>query len=209
MNVPGDEHDAALCRRILFLGNPYHPLSVACLAALIEAAPEVIVGMPTGSGGLRRQIRRASGAGDVLSKAGVLVRAKLRLVLRRAGLPLRGYRSLEEICLALGVTTIPMRTPNGPRFIATTRELGIDLAVLANFGTILKEPFISTPPPGCINVHLSLLPAYRGPFPIHWAVANGERRVGVTVYPVEAGIDLGPMLLERAIGGTAGGRVGA
>jgi methionyl-tRNA formyltransferase len=71
--------------------------------------------------------------------------------------------------------------------------------VLANFSFILRGPFLAVPRLGSINVHPSLLPAYRGPYPLRWALANGERRIGVTTHFVDSGIDSGPILLQRII----------
>jgi methionyl-tRNA formyltransferase len=73
-----------------------------------------------------------------------------------------------------------------------------DAGVVAAYGRILPEWMLNAPRHGCINVHSSLLPKYRGAAPINWAVARGERETGVTIMLMDAGLDTGPVLLRRA-----------
>ena len=72
-----------------------------------------------------------------------------------------------------------------------------DLAVVVAYGRILPAEYLSTPRRGCINVHFSLLPLYRGAAPANWAVVNGETKTGVTTMFVEEELDAGPILLQR------------
>jgi methionyl-tRNA formyltransferase len=65
------------------------------------------------------------------------------------------------------------------------------------FGRILPESYLSAPKLGCINVHFSLLPLYRGAAPVNWAILNGERQTGVTTMMIEQELDAGPILLQR------------
>jgi methionyl-tRNA formyltransferase len=74
-----------------------------------------------------------------------------------------------------------------------------DAGVVAAYGRILPEWMLNAPRHGCINVHSSLLPKYRGAAPINWAVARGERETGVTIMRMDAGLDTGPVLLRRAM----------
>lgn len=73
-----------------------------------------------------------------------------------------------------------------------------DACVVAAYGKILPGWLLAIPRLGCINVHASLLPRYRGAAPINWAIANGERETGVTIMQMDAGMDTGPMLAKRA-----------
>ncbi|MGB8507139.1 MAG: methionyl-tRNA formyltransferase [Pyrinomonadaceae bacterium] len=73
-----------------------------------------------------------------------------------------------------------------------------DAAVVVAYGRILPSTFLSTPPLGCLNVHFSLLPKYRGAAPVNWAIARGERETGVTTMRIDEGLDTGPLLLQRA-----------
>ena len=73
-----------------------------------------------------------------------------------------------------------------------------DLAVVVAYGRILPEVYLSAPSRGCLNVHFSLLPRYRGAAPVNWAIVNGERKTGVTTMFVAEELDSGPILLQRA-----------
>jgi len=74
-----------------------------------------------------------------------------------------------------------------------------DACIVAAYGKILPAWLLDIPRFGCINVHASLLPKYRGAAPINWAIANGESETGVTIMQMDAGMDTGPMLAKRAI----------
>ena len=72
-----------------------------------------------------------------------------------------------------------------------------DLAVVVAYGKILPDEFLRAPQRGCINVHFSLLPKYRGAAPANWAIVNGEKETGVTTMFIEPTLDTGPILLQR------------
>jgi methionyl-tRNA formyltransferase len=80
------------------------------------------------------------------------------------------------------------------KFIAELRELKPGLMVVVAYGQILPQAILDLPPHGCLNVHTSLLPKYRGAAPIQWAIANGEPETGVTIMKMDAGLDTGPIL---------------
>lgn len=82
---------------------------------------------------------------------------------------------------------------------ALFEQIAPDACVVAAYGKILPQWMLDMPRFGCINVHASLLPKYRGAAPINWAIANGERETGVTIMQMDAGLDTGPMLAKRAI----------
>lgn len=73
-----------------------------------------------------------------------------------------------------------------------------DAAIVVAYGRILPSTFLRAPRLGCINVHFSLLPRYRGAAPVNWAIVNGEVETGVTTMQIEEGLDTGPILLQRA-----------
>jgi methionyl-tRNA formyltransferase len=79
---------------------------------------------------------------------------------------------------------------------AAFAALGADVAVVAAYGLILPQPVLDAPRHGCLNVHASLLPRWRGAAPIHRAVMAGDARTGVCVMAMEAGLDTGPVLLR-------------
>ncbi|HMV48267.1 MAG TPA: methionyl-tRNA formyltransferase [Blastocatellia bacterium] len=74
-----------------------------------------------------------------------------------------------------------------------------DAGIVAAYGRILPDYILAAPRLGCINVHSSLLPKYRGAAPINWAIAGGERETGVTIMQMDAGLDTGAMLLQGAL----------
>ncbi len=86
-----------------------------------------------------------------------------------------------------------IRTPEG---VAQLRAFAPDLMVTAAFGQILSEENLSIPRHGCINVHASLLPKYRGAAPIQWAIIEGEKVTGVTTMLTDIGLDTGDILLK-------------
>jgi methionyl-tRNA formyltransferase len=83
------------------------------------------------------------------------------------------------------------------KFIAELRALKPDLIVVVAYGQILPQALLDVPPHGCINVHTSLLPKYRGAAPIQWAIADGNAETGVTLMQMDAGLDTGPILATR------------
>jgi methionyl-tRNA formyltransferase len=82
-------------------------------------------------------------------------------------------------------------------FISQLRELKPDLMIVVAYGQILPQAILDLPVFGCVNVHTSLLPKYRGAAPIQWAIANGEAETGVTIMKMDAGLDTGPLLAMR------------
>lgn len=74
-----------------------------------------------------------------------------------------------------------------------------DLAVVVAYGRILTKTYLTAFTFGCVNVHFSLLPQYRGAAPVNWAIANGERMTGVTTMRMDAGLDTGDILLSKAV----------
>ena len=85
-----------------------------------------------------------------------------------------------------------------PEGVAALRAFAPELMVTAAFGQILSAENLSIPKYGCINVHGSLLPKYRGAAPIQWAVINGERQTGVTTMMTDVGLDTGDILMMRS-----------
>jgi methionyl-tRNA formyltransferase len=97
---------------------------------------------------------------------------------------------------------IPVRTPRTLRkdeAQAEFRELGLDVAVVVAYGLILPQAVLDAPRLGCLNIHASLLPRWRGAAPIQRAILAGDAESGVTIMQMEAGLDTGPMLLEERI----------
>ena len=102
---------------------------------------------------------------------------------------------------------IPLLQPlkmKDPEFLQALAGWKPDLIAVAAFGRILTPTILSLPPHGCINVHGSLLPKYRGAGPIQWAIINGETQTGITTMLMDEGMDTGAMLLQEAISITPG-----
>ena len=94
---------------------------------------------------------------------------------------------------------LPVLTPVKPRgeaFLEELRRLGADVFVVAAYGEILPVEVLETPPHGALNVHASLLPAYRGAAPVTQALLDGRETTGITVMRMEAGLDTGPICLQ-------------
>jgi methionyl-tRNA formyltransferase len=91
----------------------------------------------------------------------------------------------------------PARVRN-PEVVEIIRKLAPDVIVVVAFGQILPKALLEIPPLGCINVHASLLPCYRGAAPLNWCLINGEHETGVTTMQMDVGLDTGPMLLKRS-----------
>ena len=83
--------------------------------------------------------------------------------------------------------------------LAILKELDPELIVVAAYGRFLPDDILALPPKGCINVHSSLLPKYRGSAPINWAILNGEKVTGVTIQRMVHDMDAGDILLQRAV----------
>ena len=80
--------------------------------------------------------------------------------------------------------------------LAQLKELAPELVVVAAYGRVLPDEMLSLPPKGCINVHSSLLPKYRGSAPIHWAVVNGDKETGVTIMHMAHELDAGDIIAQ-------------
>ncbi len=106
---------------------------------------------------------------------------------------------VKVAALAAGLAVYQPKKVREPAFIEVLRGLCPDIIVVAAFGQILPEEILYLPPHGCINVHASLLPAYRGAAPIHRAIINGERQTGVTIMQMDTGLDTGAMLLQGQV----------
>lgn len=97
---------------------------------------------------------------------------------------------------------IPTRQPRAVRqgpFVEWMKQSNADIAVVIAYGRILIPDLLNAPRLGCINAHASILPAYRGAAPIHWAVINGETETGVCIMQMDEGMDTGAVLCQESI----------
>ncbi len=156
--------------RIVFMGTP--EFAVPSLQALLKADPEAVgrvVGVVT-------QPDRPKGRGGRLTPPPVKVLAE------QAGLPVVQPHKMKD-----------------PAFLETLRSWAPDLIAVTAFGRILPPVVLDLPPKGCLNVHGSLLPKYRGAAPIQWAIINGETETGITTMLMDPGMDTGPILFKERV----------
>ena len=108
-------------------------------------------------------------------------------------------RGMKHLAQAYGVPVFQPQRLNSPEGVDLLRHLQPDLCVVAAYGQILKPEVLEIPRLGCINVHASLLPKYRGAAPINWAIYHGETETGVTIFQLTTGVDTGDILAQQAI----------
>jgi methionyl-tRNA formyltransferase len=106
---------------------------------------------------------------------------------------------VKTLALELGVPVIQPEKLRQPDAMEQLRAWNPDLIVVAAFGQILRKDVLELPQFGCINVHASLLPRWRGAAPINAAILNGDEETGVTIMVMDVGLDTGPMLRQEAI----------
>jgi len=106
---------------------------------------------------------------------------------------------VKQLAMAHGLSLLQPRRASDPQFLATVKSLTPDLIVVAAYGQLLRPALLALPAQGCINVHASLLPKYRGAAPINWALIRGERVTGVTIMLIDETLDTGPILLQSAL----------
>ncbi len=106
---------------------------------------------------------------------------------------------VKRLALELGLPLIQPRRLHQPEAMQQLRDWAPDVIVVAAFGQILRPAVLTLPPHGCVNVHASLLPRWRGAAPINAAILHGDAETGVTIMQMDEGLDTGPILSQRAI----------
>jgi methionyl-tRNA formyltransferase len=106
---------------------------------------------------------------------------------------------VKEVALAQHLRLLQPRRASDPHLLAELKSLAPQVIVVAAYGQLLPPALLAIPPWGCINVHASLLPKYRGAAPINWALIRGERVTGVTIMLIDETLDTGPILLQSAL----------
>ena len=104
---------------------------------------------------------------------------------------------VKSLALRLGLPVFQPERVRNEKFIAELGELKPDLIVVVAYGQILPPVILDLPRHGCLNVHTSLLPKYRGAAPIQWAIANGDTETGVTIMKMDVGLDTGEIVATR------------
>lgn len=155
--------------RIVYFGTP--DFAVAPLEALL-AGPDQVVAVVT-------QPDRPAG------RSGRPKPPPVKVVAEAAGVPVLQPRSLKGEA--------------GAALVEGLRALTPDLFVVAAYGRILPEALLAVPPLGCLNVHGSLLPRWRGASPIQWAIAEGDTETGISIMEMDPGLDTGPVRHDRRL----------
>ena len=109
------------------------------------------------------------------------------------------YTPVKECALAHGIEVFQPTKIRLEENVAFLRKYEADIFVVAAFGQILPKSILDMPKYGCINVHASLLPKYRGAAPIQWAVINGDKVTGVTIQQMDIGVDTGDIILTKEL----------
>jgi methionyl-tRNA formyltransferase len=110
---------------------------------------------------------------------------------------LERFYSISQLCRYYNVPVVHCNDVNSKSFLDTIRAFDLDLIVSVAAPQIFKEPLILVPRKGCINIHNSKLPKYRGMMPNFWQMLNGEKTVGITIHRINSGIDDGEILLQK------------
>jgi methionyl-tRNA formyltransferase len=102
--------------------------------------------------------------------------------------------AVKELAQKLNIPVLQPERARNETFLAELRALAPDIIVVMAYGQILPPALLEIPAHGCVNIHTSILPKYRGAAPIQWALLNGDIETGVTLMKMDAGMDTGPMI---------------
>lgn len=106
------------------------------------------------------------------------------------------FTPVKEVAVAQGINVYTPERVKDPAFVEQLGQIPCDVIVVIAFGQILSKEILDLPPYGCINVHASLLPRWRGAAPMQWAILEGDKKTGVTTMQMDVGLDTGDMLLK-------------
>lgn len=109
------------------------------------------------------------------------------------------YTPVKECALKNNITVLQPKRIKSKEAVEELSKYEADIFIVAAFGQILSAEILSMPKYGCINIHASLLPKYRGAAPIQWAIIDGEKETGITIMQMDEGIDTGDILLQEKV----------
>ncbi len=177
----------------------YLPLSIDYL---LKNCSEQIVGVVCARNPLlpgkfkaARKFYKVFGFRPVLIHGLRLAKAKLLDAFNRLNFTGR-YYSVKRVCKAHKTPFVFSDNINSPEFLQYCNDLNINLIASVSPTQIFKEDLINLPKYGCINIHTAKLPMYRGLYPTYWAMALGEKTIGITIHYIEKGIDTGKIILQ-------------
>lgn len=162
--------------RIVFMGTP--DIAQKCLKELIEKSKSEIEGVPGGFeiAGVYTRPDKPVGRKQVLTASPV-----------------------KQTALENGIPVFQPSTLRSPEALQQLKSLNPALVVVVAYGMLLPPDILALPEYGCINLHVSLLPKYRGAAPIQWALIKGETKTGVTIMQLDKGMDTGPVITQQVI----------
>ncbi|MCL2593543.1 MAG: methionyl-tRNA formyltransferase [Defluviitaleaceae bacterium] len=106
---------------------------------------------------------------------------------------------VKELALELSIPVLQPEKIKNAEFVKILKEIEADIFVVVAYGQLLSQEILDMPRLGCINIHASLLPKYRGPAPINYAILNGDKTTGITIMQMDLGLDTGDILLKEEI----------
>ncbi len=109
------------------------------------------------------------------------------------------FSPVKQCALDLGLEVYQPEKIRLPEAVERLKSTDADVYVVAAFGQILSEEILNIPRFGCINIHASLLPEYRGAAPIQWSILNGDKKTGITIMQMDKGVDTGDILLQKSM----------
>lgn len=115
----------------------------------------------------------------------------------RSGKPV--FTPVKEVAVEAGIPVYTPKRVKDPEFVQQLKSIPCDVIVVIAFGQILSKEILEYPPYGCINVHASLLPRWRGAAPMQWAILEGDKKTGLTTMQMDVGLDTGDMLLTKEV----------
>jgi methionyl-tRNA formyltransferase len=183
-----DEFYIPLALQHILENCPYHIVEVAC--ARNPLLPSKYAAF--------KKFFAAFGLMPIIKHAMRLAKTRFLSLPLLAGLSKRSY-SVRSVCRKFNVPYFWCHNVNAPDFLERCRKNEVDLVMSVSPTQIFKEGLISLPKYGCLNTHSALLPNYRGLYPTYWAMASGEKTMGVTIHCIEKGIDTGKIVLQAEI----------
>lgn len=189
---------------VLFLGTDPDPFSGICFEAVCSRAAYRI------TAGIYDVVRQSpirvihgtiqqNGITGILSLMIRFATNRIGLVMRKIGVRVGGPPTMRALIQDHSFPVLICNRINSVLMIEKIHSIAPDLIVVAGFRRILSPEIIQIPRLGCVNVHPSLLPRYRGPNPCYWVLKNGEVETGVSLHFIDEGIDTGDIIRQETI----------
>ena len=109
------------------------------------------------------------------------------------------FTPVNEVAVKHGIPVYTPQKVKDPEFVETLKQIFCDIIVVVAFGQILSKEILDFPKYGCVYVHASLLPRWRGAAPIQWSILEGDKKTGVTIMQMDVGLDTGDMLATEEV----------